>query len=104
MTTLLELIRALKESYKTNGDRELRPDVTALAILSPYAPEPPAPVTYVTSTASTNAPAVDRDPLGPRGDSKVRVRHLDDGRVENLTTPDEMAAGLEAASKRRRGK
>lgn len=53
--TLVELIKALKEELKHGaGDRELRPDVTVVAILSPYAPEPPAPVVVKTVTDRTN--------------------------------------------------
>lgn len=54
--TLVDLIKQLKAEFKTNGDRELRADVTVLAILSPYAPEPPAPVVYTDTTATTNKP------------------------------------------------
>lgn len=78
---LLTLIRALKDEYKTHGDRELRPDVTVAAIISPYAPEPPAPVAYVTGTASTNAPApsawdaIEAAPDGP-GDGSIGQAEL----------------------------
>lgn len=60
MTTLVQLIRELKEELKRpgGGDRELRADVTVAAILSPYVPEPPAPVVTVETTDSTNGPLI----------------------------------------------
>lgn len=60
--TLVELIKALKEYFKTNGDRELRPDVTVQSILADEPPAPSAPRRVGRASATTNIETVSDKP------------------------------------------